>query len=96
VEQEVDTPIKWETPVHDIPPMLRPVSQRIDRPSSSAACTYTSEPSDVDPSIAIEENEKFMVPVTELLLGIGTSFAAEEDHVQSPAQVLGQYTSLVK
>jgi hypothetical protein len=69
--------------------MLPAFSRAFNRHNSSAACTYASGTSDESPVTATEENDNIMAPVAELLPGIGSSFAAEEEQVQNPLQVLG-------
>jgi hypothetical protein len=75
--------------LHHIPRMLPAVPRTFDRPASSTTCAYASETSHVDPFTDKEENNNTVAPVAEVLLGIGSVFASEEDKVENSPKVLG-------
>jgi hypothetical protein len=95
-EKEDISPTELETPFHPIPPMLPALPRSAGQPASSAACAYTSGTSHADLPTDIEETYNIIAPVAPLLFGIGASFAAEEEQVKNPAQVLGQYSGFVR
>jgi hypothetical protein len=88
-EEDDGTPTEFEAPFHDSPRMPPILPRTFYRPASTAACAYVSETSCVDSFTDMEEDNNPMAPAVELLLGIGSIFAAKEGQVQNTTQVLG-------